>query len=65
VDLWGAYENRSTLTLKWAKANEATAEISLGASGILTSLELSGSTEDTATYSASFQLTGVIADTVA
>jgi hypothetical protein len=28
-------------------------------------LELSGSTEDTATYSASFQLTGVIADTVA
>ena len=65
VDLWGAYENRSTLTLKWAKANEEAGEISLGASGILTSLELSGSTEDTATYSASFQLTGVIADTVA
>ena len=65
VDLWGAYENRSTLTLKWAKANEAAGEISLGASGILTSLDLSGSTEDTATYSASFQLTGVIADTVA
>lgn len=65
TDLWGAFEGRTELTLKFGKANEATGEISVGASGFLTSLELSGSTEDTATYSASFQLTGVIADTVA
>lgn len=65
TDLWGAFENRTSLTLKFSKANETTGELSFAASGFLTSLELSGSTEDTATYSASFQLTGVIADTAA
>jgi predicted secreted protein len=65
TDLWGAFEARTALTLKFGKANETTGEISIGATGFLTSLELSGSTEDTATYSASFQLSGVIADTVA
>jgi TP901-1 family phage major tail protein len=64
VDLWGAFENRTVLTLKWAKANPVTGEMALSASGILTSLELSSGSEDTATYSASFQLTGVIADTI-
>ena len=65
VDLYTAWENRTSLTLKFSKANETTGELSFAASGFLTSLELSGSTEDTATYSASFQLTGVIADTAA
>jgi TP901-1 family phage major tail protein len=64
VDLWGAFENRTVLTLKWAKANPVTGEMALSASGILTSLELSSGSEDTATYSASFQLTGVISDTI-
>ncbi len=64
VDLWGAYEGRTELTLKWAKATPSAGEMALSASGYLTSLELSSGTEDTATFSASFQLTGVIADTI-
>lgn len=65
TDLWTAWENRSSLTLKFSKANESTGELSFSASGFITSLEQSGGTEDTATYSATFELTGAITDTVA
>ena len=65
TDLWTAWENRTSLTLKFSKANETTGELSFSASGFITSLEQSGGTEDTATYSVTFELTGAIADTVA
>lgn len=65
VDLWTAWENRTSLTLKFSKANESTGELSFSASGFITSLEQSGGTEDTATYSVTFELTGAITDTVA
>jgi TP901-1 family phage major tail protein len=65
TDLWTAWENRDTLTLKFSKANETAGELSFSASGFITSLEQSGGTEDTATYSATFELTGAITDTVA
>ena len=65
TDLWTAWENRTSLTLKFSKANEATGELSFSASGFITSLEQSGGTEDTATYSVTFELTGAITDTVA
>jgi len=65
VDLWTAWENRTSLTLKFSKANESTGELSFAASGFITSLEQSGGTEDTATYSVTFELTGAITDTPA
>ena len=65
TDLWSAYENKETLTLTFAKANETAGELSFSASGFISSLEQSGGTEDTATYSATFELTGAITDTVA
>ena len=65
TDLWTAWENRTSLTLKFSKANETTGELSFSASGFITSLEQSGGTEDTATYSVTFELTGAITDTVA
>lgn len=65
TDLWTAYETRASLTLKFSKANETTGELSFGATGFLTSLEQSGGTEDTATYSATFELTGAIDETIA
>jgi TP901-1 family phage major tail protein len=64
-DLWTAWENRTSLTLKFSKANESTGDLSFAASGFITSLEQSGGTEDTATYSVTFELTGAITDTVA
>ena len=60
TDLWTAWENRTSLTLKFSKANETTGELSFSASGFITSLEQSGGTEDTATFSATFELTGTI-----
>jgi len=65
TDLWTAWEARTAVTVKFAKANETTGELSFSASAIITSLEQSGGTEDTATYSATFELTGAITDTVA
>ena len=65
TDLWTAWEARTAVTVKFAKANEETGELSFSASAIITSLEQSGGTEDTATYSATFELTGAITDTAA
>ena len=65
TDLWTAWEARTAVTVKFAKANETTGELSFSASAIITSLEQSGGTEDTATYSATSELTGAITDTVA
>lgn len=65
ADLWTVWETRTAVTVKFSKANEATGDLSFSASAILTSLEQSGGTEDTATYSATFELTGAITDTVA
>jgi hypothetical protein len=50
--------------LKFAKANPVVGEdYNYSATGFITSLEQSGGTEDTATYSASFELSGVITQT--
>ena len=58
-DLFTALDNRTALTLKFAKANPVVGEdFNYSASGFITSLEQSGGTEDTATYSASFELSG-------
>ena len=65
LDLYGAWESRTALVLKFSKSSLATGEASFSASGFVTSLEQSGGTEDTATYSATFELTGLIDETVA
>jgi len=65
TDLWTAWEARTAVTVKFSKATEVTGDLSFSASAIITSLEQSGGTEDTATYSATFELTGAITDTVA
>ena len=62
TDLYGAWEGRTELTLKFS--SEITGDTSFEASGFLTSLEQSGGTEDTATYSATFELTGQVTDAV-
>ena len=60
VDLYTAWENRTSLTLKFS--SEISSDTSFTASGFLTSLEQSGGTEDTATYSATFEITGQVTD---
>jgi len=65
LDLYGAWEARTELTLKFSKATLSTGEASFQGNALLTSLEQSGGTEDTASYSATFELTGVIDETVA
>jgi TP901-1 family phage major tail protein len=62
TDLYAAWEARTELTLKFS--SEITGDTSFEASGFLTSLEQSGGTEDTATYSATFELTGQVTDAV-
>ena len=62
TDLYAAWEARTELTLKFS--SEITGDTSFTASGFLTSLEQSGGTEDTATYSATFELTGQVTDAV-
>ena len=63
-DLFTALDNRTALTLKFAKATPVVGEdFNYSASGFITSLEQSGGTEDTATYSASFELSGAITQT--
>ena len=57
IDLWDAYEGRSLLSLKF---DDTGGGAEFTASGYITSLELSGGTEDTATFSATFELTGTI-----
>jgi len=57
IDLWSAYEDRSLLSLKF---DDTGGGAEFTASGYITSLELSGGTEDTATFSATFELTGTI-----
>ena len=49
---------RTAVTLKFS--TEVTADQSVSAEAICTSLELSGGTEDTATYSATFEATGTV-----
>jgi hypothetical protein len=63
-DLFTALSDRTALTLKFAKATPVAGEdYNYSATGFITSLEQSGGTEDTATYSASFELSGVITQT--
>ena len=49
---------RTAVTLKFS--TEVTGDQSVSAEAICTSLELSGGTEDTATYSATFEATGTV-----
>jgi len=65
LNLYDAWENRSVLALKFSKATLGTGEASFSANAFITSLEQSGGTEDTASYSATFELTGTIDETVA
>ena len=65
IDLYAAWETRAVLSLKFSKATLGTGEASFAASAFITSLEQSGGTEDTASYSATFELTGAIDETVA
>ena len=60
TDLYDAWEGRTELTLKFS--SEVVGDESYTASGFLTSLEQSGGTEDTATYSATFELTGEVTE---
>jgi len=62
TDLYAAWEGRTKLTLKFS--SEITGDTSFTVDGFLTSLEQSGGTEDTATYSATFELTGEVTDAV-
>jgi predicted secreted protein len=65
TDLWTAWEARTPVAVVFQKATEVTGDLSFSANAIITSLEQSGGTEDTATYSATFELTGTITDAVA
>jgi len=58
TDLFAAYNNRTILSLVFSNAEVGDQKYS--ASGFMTSLEQSGGTEDTATYSATFELTGIV-----
>jgi len=60
TDLYDAWEGRTELTLKFS--SEISGDESYTANGFLTSLEQSGGTEDTATYSATFELTGEVTE---
>lgn len=60
VDLFAAWNNRTALTLKFS--NEIVGDASYEATAFITSLEQSGGTEDTATYSASFELSGTVTE---
>jgi TP901-1 family phage major tail protein len=60
TDLYDAWEGRTALTLKFS--SEITGDESYTATGFLTSLEQSGGTEDTATYSATFELSGEVTE---
>ena len=60
TDLYDAWEGRTELTLKFS--SELSGDESYTANGFLTSLEQSGGTEDTATYSATFELTGEVTE---
>lgn len=57
-DLFSAFTGRSALTLKFS--TETSGDDSFTATAYLTSLEQSAGTEDTATFSASFELSGII-----
>jgi TP901-1 family phage major tail protein len=64
-DLFTALNDRTSLTLKFGKATAVVGEdYNYSASGFITSLEQSGGTEDTATYSATFELSGAISQTI-
>jgi TP901-1 family phage major tail protein len=57
-DLFDLFDGRTQVTLKFS--NEATGDESYTAQAFLTSLEQSAGVEDTATYSATFEITGAI-----
>ena len=54
--LTGTFDTGAAVAIIW----DSTSGETFSASGILTSLELAGGTEDAPTYSASFELTGTI-----
>ena len=63
-DLFTALNDRTSLTLKFGKATPVVGEdFNYSASGFITSIEQSGGTEDTATYSATFELSCAITQT--
>lgn len=60
TDLYAAWENRTSLSLVFSSNTPGDEKYSF--SGFLTSLEQSGGTEDTATYSATFEITGTVTE---
>ena len=65
-ELWTAFSNRSELDLRFQKDedNDVSGDVQFFAKGRLTSLEQSAGTEDTATFSATFELSDVIDETI-
>lgn len=57
-DLFGAFSGRTELTLVFQ--NEVVGDKKFTCTGYITSLEQSAGVEDTATYSATFELTGEV-----
>lgn len=58
TDLMTAFSNRTTLTVKFS--TEVSGDDYWSATCYLTSLEVSAATEDNATYSASFEISGAV-----
>ena len=59
-DLFSLLENRDLIKLRFS--NEVASDKRYNADGYLTSLEQSAGTEDTANYSATFEITGAITE---
>ena len=63
TELWAIYENRTVVTLKFIQATPITGDAYWSGTALLTSLSADAPMEDSMTYSASFQGSGVLADT--
>ena len=63
TELWAIYENRTVVTLKFIQATPITGDVYWSGTALLTSLSADAPMEDSMTYSASFQGSGVLADT--
>jgi len=66
IDLWTAFESKTRLALRFQKDpdNDVAGDMQIYAYGYITSLEQSAGTEDTATYSATFELDHTINEAI-
>tara|TARA_Y100001973_G_C5199922_1_gene336837 strand:+ start:2296 stop:2718 length:423 start_codon:yes stop_codon:yes gene_type:complete len=63
TELWSIYENRTVCTIKFIQTTPVTGDSYWSGTALLTSLSADAPMEDSMTYSASFQGSGVLADT--